>query len=68
MIPIETITSCSTIQTNTIPILSSACYSIGLSYSISKKYRCSYCDTIHENNIGICNQCGAPLSRAIEVL
>ena len=31
------------------------------------KYKCAYCDTVHENNTGICDRCGAPLGAAVRL-
>lgn len=31
------------------------------------KYKCAYCDTVHEDNTGICDRCGAPLGTAVRL-
>lgn len=32
-----------------------------------KVYRCAYCGTLHEHNIGTCDRCGAPVGESVEV-
>ena len=36
-------------------------------FAYKPKYKCAYCGTIHENNLGICDRCGAPLGAAEEI-
>lgn len=31
------------------------------------KYKCQYCDTLHDHITGVCDRCGAPLGEALEV-
>lgn len=63
-----TITGPSTFYTISAPFITSSAISItdnNFIWSHKLHYKCAYCDTIHENNYGVCDRCGAPLGVAI---
>lgn len=40
---------------------------VGTINTNKKVYRCAYCGTMHEHNMGTCDRCGAPMSEALEI-
>ena len=64
----NTITGTSIFNTISAPFMASSTTYITTSSLIwphKLHYKCAYCDTIHENNYGVCDRCGAPLGVAI---
>lgn len=41
--------------------------STGTLHHYEPKYKCQYCDTVHDHRTGVCDRCGAPLGEAVEV-